>query len=390
MPDSDAVSQIAPRRLLIRGVNWLGDAVMTTPALLRLRERFPETHVTLLTRDTLADLWLEHPAVNETISFARGDGVFAVAARLRGGDFDLALILPNSPRSAFEAWAARVPKRIGYARPWRNRLLTRAVPPRPEAVRLRKRTPAEIRRLINTTSTGPSVPLSPSAHQVHEYLHLAAALGASPKPLAPLLRVSDGVMGAVRQRFQLEHAVTWIGLNPGAEYGPAKRWPAERFAAAAREIQRRKRCGWLILGGSGDVSVAAEIEASLQSAGGAGGRGIAGDTPSLVRNVAGQTSLRELTALLKICRLLLTNDTGPMHVAAALGTPVVALFGSTAPELTRPGLPGDPRHVLLRSDAPCSPCFRRVCPIDFRCMTSIPVERTVESMLDTLASQNVV
>ena len=99
---------------------------------------------------------------------------------------------------------------------------------------------------------------------------------------------------------------------------------------------------------------------------------------------AGQTSLRELMALLKICRVLLTNDTGPMHVAAALGTPVVVPFGSTSPELTGPGLPGDPRHHLLKSDAPCSPCFLRECPIDFRCMNGISVERVVEAVLQAV------
>jgi heptosyltransferase-2 len=105
---------------------------------------------------------------------------------------------------------------------------------------------------------------------------------------------------------------------------------------------------------------------------------------SELRSLAGQTSLRELMALLKLCRVLLTNDSGPMHVAAALGTPVVAPFGSTSPELTGPGLPGDPRHWLLKSDAPCSPCFLRECPIDFRCMTGIGVERVVEAVVEAL------
>ena len=108
---------------------------------------------------------------------------------------------------------------------------------------------------------------------------------------------------------------------------------------------------------------------------------------SAILNLAGQTSLRELMALLKLCRVLLTNDTGPMHVAAALGTPVVVPFGSTSPELTGPGLPGDPRHRLLKSDAPCSPCFLRECPIDFRCMNGISVERVVEAVLSRNAGR---
>ena len=157
-----------------------------------------------------------------------------------------------------------------------------------------------------------------------------------------------------------------LGLNPGAEYGPAKRWPAESFAAVAREVSRKMpECLWLAFGGAGDRALCGDIAR------------LAGDR---VLNLAGKTSLRELMALLKLCRVVLTNDSGPMHVAAALGTPVVVPFGSTSPELTGPGLPGDPRHQLLKSAAPCSPCFRRTCPIDFRCMTGIGPERVIEAV----------
>ena len=381
MPDS--APHLAPRRILIRGVNWLGDAVMTTPALLRLRERFPAAHISLLSRDTMAELWGGHPAVNETIPFSRGEGVLDVANRLRAGNFDLALVLPNSPRSALEVWAAQIPSRIGYARRWRNWLLTRAVASRPDAVRMRKRSPAEIRHIVDGPWRETEAPILKSAHQTHEYLHLVAALGASPEPLAPQLRVPESVVDSVRRKFQLDPAVTWLGLTPGAEYGPAKRWPVERFAAAATEIQRRTGCGWLILGAAADAPLAGEVEASLRTIPRVGG----GETMKEkfpVRNLAGRTSLGELMAALKICRVLLTNDTGPMHVAAALGTPVVALFGSTSPELTGPGLPEDLRHRVIRSDAQCAPCFLRDCPIDFRCMTGIAAERVVNVVMDVL------
>jgi heptosyltransferase-2 len=141
----------------------------------------------------------------------------------------------------------------------------------------------------------------------------------------------------------------------------------ERFIAAAQEIHQRTHCLWLILGSQSDVAAANAIHSALRA-------------PHSALPLAGQTSLRELMALLKLCRVVLTNDTGPMHVAAALGTPVVVPFGSTSSELTGPGLPGDPRHQLLKSAAPCSPCFRRACPIDFRCMTGISVERVVEAV----------
>jgi lipopolysaccharide heptosyltransferase II len=361
-----------PSRIIVRGVNWLGDAVMTTPALARLRERFPEAQITLLSPGKLVDLWTGHPAINEVTTFAQGESPWSVARRLRKGRFQAALIFPNSPRSALEMWFARIPQRIGYARPWRNAFLTQALPARPEGDQMQKRSTTEIRRLIETPTTAVAA-YSPAGHHIHEYLQLTAALGADPAPLAPRLEVAPAELQAVAHRFGLSFgtpgAQPFFGLNAGAEYGPAKRWPAARFIAAACEIQKVTNCVWLLVGSRGDATDCAAIESALRTA------------RCPVQNLAGQTSLRELCAVLKLCRLLLTNDTGPMHVAAAVGTPVVAPFGSTSPELTGPGLPGDPRHQLLKSGAPCSPCFLRVCPIDFRCMMGISVERVVESVL---------
>jgi heptosyltransferase-2 len=371
-----------PHRILVRGVNWLGDAVMTTPALMRLREKFPTSHITLLTHEKLRDVYLHHPALNETITFNKEDGLLSLARRLRDGEFDLALVLPNSPRSAMEAWLARIPRRIGGEWPWRNWFLTDAIPARTGAVKMHKRTEAEVRKLISerpstlspaashseATAAQPST--APSSHHLHQYLHLVAVLGAEGGELPPMLAVTDEEIAAAKKKFGLENISAPIfALNPGAEYGPAKRWPAERFIAAAREIQKRTNCHWLILGGKADVELSTSIAGAVR-------------TPhSALRSVAGQTSLRELMALLKLSRVLLTNDTGPMHVAAALGTPVVVPFGSTSPELTGPGMPGDTRHRLLKSDAPCSPCFLRECPIDFRCMNGISVERVVEAVI---------
>jgi heptosyltransferase-2 len=162
--------------------------------------------------------------------------------------------------------------------------------------------------------------------------------------------------------------VTWLALNPGAEYGPAKRWPAERFIAAAQEIQQRTGCRWLVLGGKGDMELAGSITGKLSGS----------------VNLAGRTSLRELCAVLKLSRVLLTNDTGPMHVGAALGTKTVALFGSTSPELTGPGVPGGEQPGIVKGAAPCAPCFLRDCPIDFRCMLSIETNRGVAAVLQAL------
>ena len=421
-----------PRRILVRGVNWLGDAVMTTPALQRLRERFPNAQITLLTNEKLAALWQQHPSIDAVMTFSSKQGPFAVARRIRcwhfaqglvdiqcllkkdypqtfagmaerGCDelaqktvelyarfgawspqlFDIALVLPSSPRSALEMWLARIPHRIGYARPWRNWLLTHPIPSRPDHEQMRKRSVSEINRLVRSPATEAHGPPR-ITHQIHDYLHLAATLGASPEPLPPKLEISAAEMRQAEDAFLSDarnkvpgsapgKPLVLLGLNPGAEYGPAKRWPAERFAVVVREISHRLgNCVWLAFGVKGDWELCDEV---ARLAGGG------------VLNLAGKTSLRQLMALLKLCRVVLTNDTGPMHVAAALGTPVVVPFGSTSPELTGPGLPGDTRHHLLRSSAPCSPCFRRACPIDFRCMTGISTERVVAAVQAALTPE---
>jgi heptosyltransferase-2 len=382
-------SAAAPSRILVRGVNWLGDAVMTTSALQRLRERFLQAHITLLTHQKLADLWLHHPSLDRVLTLATGEKPWAVARHLRAENFDLALVLPNSPRSALETWLARIPRRLGLARPWRNWLLTQAVPPRPGHLEMHKRSNSEIQHATHNTqltslhvsrftSQGPA-----PAHHIHSYLHLTAALGANSDPLPPLLTVTSDELRATASKHGLpaqpNPASPTFALNPGAEYGPAKRWPIDRFIEAALQIQKQTHCTWLILGGSGDLPLATKIHSALQSK-----HSETSTPPPSSLLLAGRTSLRELMSLLKLSRILLTNDTGPMHVAAALGTPVVVPFGSTSPELTAPGLPGDPRHHILTANAPCSPCFRRSCPIDFRCMTSIPVSSVIDAVLQSV------
>jgi len=362
-------------RILVRGVNWLGDAVMATPALMRLREANPAARITLLTHEKLADLWTNHPSVDAVLTFARRDGIWSVAQQLRAGRFHLGLVLPNSLRSALELRLAGIPRRVGYARPWRNWLLTQRIEPRTGFEEMRKRPVDEIKRLVAANSgedsrSSPHRPQLRDAHHCHLYLHLMAALGANPEPLSPRLEVSAEELAAVKQRFSLAATVPWFGLNPHAEYGPAKRWPPERFLAAAADAQKRTNCRWLILGGPADVALATEMANAL-------GKQFPSAPPL---NLAGRTTLRELCAVLKLCQVLLTNDSGPMHVAAALGTPVVAIFGSTSPEMTGPGLPGGSTHHLLKCHPACAPCFRRVCPIDLRCMTGISVECVVDAV----------
>jgi heptosyltransferase-2 len=282
-------------------------------------------------------------------------------------------VLPNSPRSALEVFLAGIPRRVGHARPWRNFFLTQPVAPRADAAKMQKLSVDEIKNLLSDNSRFKiqDSRFSQSAHQIYEYLHLTAALGANPEPITPQLLVTPEEIVAAREKFGLgKNDGPLFGLNPGAEYGPAKRWPVEKFMAAANEIQQRTNCVWILFGGQSDLHLCERIGSEIQN------------SKFKIQNLAEKTSLRELMSLLKSCRVLLTNDTGPMHVAAALGTPVVVPFGSTSPELTGPGLPGDARNHLLKSDAPCSPCFLRECPIDFRCLNGISVERVVEAVLE--------
>ncbi len=370
---SPVVFASPPQRLLVRGVNWLGDAVMTTPALLRLRDAWPGTRIHLLTPAKLAELWRAHPAVDEVLTFGPGEGAWTVGGRLRAVGFDAALVLPNSPRSALECFLGRVPVRVGFARRWRNAFLTHRVVVRGESVAMVKPSVADVRaRLEGRLAPVVRPPLA--AHHSLQYLAMVAACGASSEPLAPRLAVSAAEVVAARAKFGLAEDTCWLGLNPGAEYGPAKRWPAGRFAAVAQAVtgardgDRGHKVCWIMFGGRNDHVIAAEIRAGVPG----------------ILDLAGRTTLREFMAVLRVCRVLLTNDTGPMHVAAALGVPVVVPFGSTSPELTGPGLPGDARHRWVRvpsAEAPCAPCFLRECPVDFRCLLGVGVERVTAEVL---------
>lgn len=338
---------------------------MSTPALLRLREHFPLAHIALLCHKKLVELWIDHPAVDAVLSFEERESPRSIGSRLRREKFDLALLFPNSFRSALEAFMAGIPQRIGSRSGLRRWLLTTAVPFDPKVIRLKKRSKAEIlRRISHPSPAEPSIPLS--SHQLHHYLRLVAAVGASGLPLPPHLTVAasdraeataEGLRSTLGRRV--------VGLNAGAEYGPAKRWPVTRFAEAANRLHSRTGCHFLVFGGPADVSIAHQLRSQIYSA------------PVTV--LAGKTTLRQLMARLECCDVLITNDTGPMHLAAALGVPVVVPFGSTSPELTGPGNPGDPRHTLIKSEAACAPCFRRQCPVDFRCMTQISIDLVVNA-----------
>ncbi|MDQ3117833.1 MAG: lipopolysaccharide heptosyltransferase II [Verrucomicrobiota bacterium] len=304
---------LKPFRILIRGSNWLGDSIMSIPALRAIKRGRPDAHITVLAPAKIAAIWRLVPEVDEVISLGEKSLWQARSLIRRRPRFDAGIVFPNSLRVALELWLAGVPRRVGYAGHRRRWLLNQVV-----------------RRVERK---------GPPRHQVEDYLDIARSLGGD---------AEAGEIALVARNGEAKQ----IGLCPGAEYGPAKRWLPDRFAAVAAAIGGK----WVLFGMEKDAAVGAEIATAL------------GDQ---CRNLIGQTTLEQLIEELQKCRLLLTNDTGTMHLATLLGVPVVAVFGSTEPTLTGPL--GRDNHVV-RHQVECSPCFLRECPIDFRCMKAVSVE----------------
>ena len=342
LPANFPADRLKPFRILVRSANWLGDAVMTIPAVQAVARGRPDAQVTLLAPAKLAELWQQVPGVAAVLAIEPGYDVFQVARMVRrAGPFDAAIVLPNSLRSGLEVWLAGVPRRAGYAGHRRRYLLNQIV-----------REPAPPAR-------GQHKP----PHQSLRYAHLAAEIGAD--AVSEFGEPRTGPSGkASRERGGWAR----IGICPGAEYGPAKRWLPERFADAAKRVGREIACTWVLFGVAKDQAQGTVIEQALGSA---------------CENLIGKTTLGELIAQLRRCDLLLTNDTGTMHLAAWLGVPVVAIFGSTDPDLTGPLAPRD-RVRILRHQVVCSPCFLAQCPLDLRCMKVVGPQEAADAMLDLL------
>jgi heptosyltransferase-2 len=351
-------------RVLIRTTNWIGDSVMTMPAVQRIRELVPAAHIAILCPGKLTDLWRHNPYINEFIPFGKKVSL----NDLRRREFDIAIIFPNSFRSAWECKRAGIPRRIGFAGHWRRFLLTDVVheSTAEQAVYEQRSVDGKTFRVKVFRSL---------RHQSERYLDIVAYLGGNRNPAPPRVRLAIEEMPALN-KFLRDDGRPVVAINAGAEYGPAKRWPAERFAQTAIKVTEFADVRWLIVGGRDNVGISREIETRLREA--------TLEENSVV-NVAGQTTLLDLCALLRFCKVLLTNDTGPMHIAAALGTPTVSIWGSTSPELTGPL---SSRSVIIREPVECSPCFLRECPIDFRCMERVQVGTVVKAVLEQLGVED--
>jgi lipopolysaccharide heptosyltransferase II len=334
------------RKILVRATNWVGDAVMSLPALRALHERFPEAEISILAKPWVADLYGREPFCHGVIPYTPTNlaSKWRQGRALRSEHFDVAILLQNAFEAAAVAFAAGIPERIGYARDGRSLLLTQAIP-------VPKR--GEIPR-----------------HERFYYLELLRRAGILEKlPESEMIRLEGAPAARLAglERFRaLGLGETIVGVSPGAAYGTAKQWLPDRFAAAASRVAHDLGANIAIFGSTSERELCGSVaEACTRPA----------------MNLAGQTSLAEFIDMAAACRVYLTNDSGAMHIASALGVPTVTVFGATDDVGTGPT---GPLARIVREPVECSPCLRRECPIDHRCMTRVESHRVAQAALDLL------
>jgi lipopolysaccharide heptosyltransferase II len=344
-----------PQKILVRATNWIGDAVISLPALEALGARFPRAEIVLLSKPWVSEVYAHCRGVLRQIIYDPLDkhrgpkGMERLAGDLRSERFDLAVLFQNAFQAAWLAWRAGIPARIGYARDGRGLLLTDAVPVPPRGA---------------------------YGHEAYYYLQLLfrAGLIERPEPVKPIeeprLALGDAELLWAAKRLQalrLDGPRFLIGIHPGASFGPAKRWPPERFAALGDRLIGTLGADVLIFGSAAEIPLAESIAQAMKQA------------PTVL---AGKTTLTQMLALVAHCQLVFTNDSGPMHLAAALGLPLVAVFGSTDERATGP-MSASAR--VVKHPVECNPCGLRACPIDFRCMQNVTVENVAKAAMELLA-----
>ena len=326
-------------RILIREPNWVGDNIFTLPAVRELRRRYPRAYLAVMTRVSIAPLWRLIGDIDEVIPFNFRGGLRDRKAKremvgiLREKHFDLAVIFPRSFESAWLVFRARISRRWGYRADLRSFLLTRS-PDCPSGYRHMHRADYYY-RLLPGGAESASAPL--------------ARIEISPDLRDRALAIIKGEDPGID-----EHKL--VGFHPWASYGPAKCWPADRFAFLGKMLVEKSKMKVLIFGGPSDRRPSEQLARAI-------GKGAI--------NLAGKSDLDELAGLISLCRGFVANDSGPLHLGAALDIPVIGLFGSSDPAATAPR--GEKVRTIFK-DIPCSPCLKAVCPTDFRCMTSITSE----------------
>lgn len=329
-----------PAKILVRSTNWIGDAVMTTPAVRTIRENSPESEITMLVHPWVADVFRYSPRVDRIFLYEKKGnhkglkGMLRLAGELREQQFDCAILLQNAFEAAFITRIAGIPVRGGYTTDGRGLLLSHGVQKAPDLIR---------------------------KHEIHYYQRIMRGLGLKTAANELELFIPGVHVAAARQRLgerigEKVGVVPLIGLNPGAAFGPAKRWPTERYAELADRLSAETGAWILLFGSAADQPTATEILSRAASR-------------ERIIDLTGHTSLVEAMALIGECDMFVTNDSGLMHVAAALHTPQVAIFGST--DHIRTG-PYSEQAVVIRKELPCSPCKKPRCPEKhFRCMRLI-------------------
>ncbi|MFW8599946.1 lipopolysaccharide heptosyltransferase II [Desulfobacterota bacterium M19] len=327
------IREYQPRKILIRATNWIGDAIMTTPAVRTIRRNFPDAEISILVHPWVADVFSASPYIDRIIPYQKKSvhsglsGMRRLSRELRRQNFDLAILLQNAFEAALIAKLAGIPLRLGYSRDCRRMLLS-------HAIGLKKQ-----RKNI---------------HQVHYYQGLLADAGFELGPDELFLKISQENKDSAAC-FINSGKGPLIGFNPGAAYGPAKRWPAEKYADLAHRAERKYQARIMVFGTDDDRQAAAVIARRCKN----------------IIDLTGRTSLAEAMALIERCRVFVTNDSGLMHVAAALKTPLAAIFGSTNPVTTGPF---SKNNIILRQPLPCSPCMETHCrQNNFACMENIEV-----------------
>jgi len=332
-------------KILIRGPNWVGDSVLAIPAMKAVRTRFPNAEITLLVRPWVAGLFKSAPFIDQVWIEPRpsslGDWT-RITRSMRTRRFDLGVLLPNSFESALAMFLGRVAMRLGYATDGRRLLLT-----------------------------DPVSPLDQPRHQLHYYLGLLKSLSITVE--RPSIEISATAEERMDARRLLDEAgisskERFLVINPGAAYGSAKRWHEQRFAELGDRLTKQLSMRAAIVGSLNEKAVANEIRSLMK-------------VPAVV--LTGKTSLESLIGVLSECSLMVTNDSGPMHIAAALGTPTIAVFGPTDESVTGPF---GPRTRIVKHPVDCSPCLLRECPIDHRCMTRVTVNDVYRAAMDLLTN----
>jgi len=326
------------RRIVIKTANWLGDAVMTLPAMMAVRETYPEAHIVVVANRLVAQLLENHPDCDEIIVYdKRGEhaGVFGMlrfAFALRRRKFDCAILFQYAIEAGVMTFLAGIPRRLGFTTDGRRFLLTHPVP-----FGVAEKT----------------------IHQTDAFLRIVNHYKINAAEKIQALALLESERDWAKEQVPEGPIVV---INPGAAYGSAKRWYPERFAAVADFLAKENGMTAVLIGGPGEVEVGKDIAAVMQAP---------------VLNFVGKTLVRQMMSLIDAASLMITNDSGPMHVAAAFNVPIVAIFGPTNHTTTSPFTDS---YRIVRHDVECAPCMLRECPIDHRCMDRVTVDDVVEAV----------